>query len=136
MVRAGTWAARQADPQAEHAGVDSAPTALAVGRGYSRWAVHLAPARSSPVCTAASRGDDLKETIVDTITTALADSLRGERPREADRARPAVSARAARRSARRARAAATPASQIIQNRPYMHPACERAIIGYVDRKRG
>ena len=39
---------------------------------------------------------------MDTITTQLADCLHGERLREADRARLAVSARAARRSARRA----------------------------------
>ena len=51
---------------------------------------------------------------MDTITTQLADSLHGERLREADRARLAVSARAARRSARRACPAATPASRIIR----------------------
>jgi hypothetical protein len=67
------------------------------------------------VCTAASRGgDDLKENIMYTITTQLADSLQGERLREADRARLAVSARAASRSARRACPAATPASRIIR----------------------
>jgi hypothetical protein len=67
------------------------------------------------VCTAASRGgDDLKENIMDTITTQLADCLHGERLREADRARLAVSARAARRSARRACPAAAPASRIIR----------------------
>ncbi len=49
-----------------------------------------------------------------TITTQLADSLHGERLREADRARLAVSARAASRSARRACPAATPASRIIR----------------------
>lgn len=49
-----------------------------------------------------------------TITTRLADSLHGERLREADRARRAVRARAASRSARRARPAATPASRIIR----------------------
>ena len=49
-----------------------------------------------------------------TITTQLADSMHGERLREADRARLAVSARAASRSARRACQAATPASRIIR----------------------
>ena len=49
-----------------------------------------------------------------TITTRLADSLNGERLREADRARLAASARAARRSARRARPAATPAGRVIR----------------------
>ena len=48
-----------------------------------------------------------------TITTQLADCLHGERLREADRARLAVSARAASGSARRAWAA-TPASRIIR----------------------
>ncbi len=48
-----------------------------------------------------------------TITTQLADCLHGERLREADRARLAVSARAASRSARRACPAA-PASRIIR----------------------
>lgn len=67
------------------------------------------------MCTAASRGgDDLKENIMYTITTQLVDSLHGERLREADRARLAVSARAASRSARRACPAATPASRIIR----------------------
>ena len=47
-------------------------------------------------------GDDLKETIMYTLTTQLADCLHGERLREADRARLAVSARAASRPARRA----------------------------------
>jgi hypothetical protein len=78
-------------------------------------AVHPAAARSSPVCTAASRGgDDLEENIMDTITTQLADCLHGERLCEADRARLAVSARAARRSARRACPAVAPASRIIR----------------------
>jgi hypothetical protein len=49
-----------------------------------------------------------------TITTQLADSLHGERLREADRARLAASAGAARRSARRARPAATPARRVIR----------------------
>ena len=49
-----------------------------------------------------------------TITTQLADSLHGERLREADRARLAISARAASRAARRACPAATPASRIIR----------------------
>jgi len=49
-----------------------------------------------------------------TTTTQLADSLHGERLREADRARLAARARAASRSARRARTAATPASRIIR----------------------
>ena len=67
------------------------------------------------MCTAASHGgDDLKENIMYTITTQLADSLHGERLREADRARLAVSARAASRSARRGCPAATPASRIIR----------------------
>jgi len=67
------------------------------------------------VCTAASRGgDDLKETIMYTLTTQLADCLHGERLREADRARLAASARAASRSAGRACPAATPASRIIR----------------------
>jgi hypothetical protein len=48
------------------------------------------------------------------ITTQLADSLHGERLREADRARLAASTRPARRSARRARPAATPASRVIR----------------------
>jgi hypothetical protein len=67
------------------------------------------------VCTAASRGGDhLKETIMHTSTSQLADCLHGERLREADRARLAVGARAASRPARRAWAAATPASRIIR----------------------
>ena len=49
-----------------------------------------------------------------TITSQLADSLHGERLREADRARLTVSARAASRSARRACPAAAPASRIIR----------------------
>jgi len=49
-----------------------------------------------------------------TSTIQLADSRHAERLREADRARLAVSARAASRSARRVRPAATPASRIIR----------------------
>ena len=48
-----------------------------------------------------------------TLTTQLADCLHGERLREADRARLAVSARVS-RPARRACPAATPASRIIR----------------------
>lgn len=57
------------------------------------------------------------------ITTLFADSLHGERLREADRARLGVSARAASRSARRACPAATPASWIIR-RSSSGPRCK------------
>jgi hypothetical protein len=49
-----------------------------------------------------------------TITTQLANARHAEWLREADRARLATSARAARRSARRPRPAATPASRVIR----------------------
>jgi hypothetical protein len=49
-----------------------------------------------------------------TSITQLADSLHGERLREADRARLATRARAARRSARRDCPAATPARRVIR----------------------
>ncbi len=49
-----------------------------------------------------------------TITTQLADCLHGERLREADRARLAVSARAASGSGCRGCPAATPASRIVR----------------------
>jgi hypothetical protein len=65
-------------------------------------------------CEAASRGgDDLKENIMYTITSELANARHAERLREADRARLATSARLARRSARR-RPAATPARRVIR----------------------
>lgn len=60
-----------------------------------------------------------------TITTQLADSLHGERLREADRARLAASARAASRSARRGGRACTcvsaPRMRCVTCRPI--PAC-------------
>jgi hypothetical protein len=81
----------------------------------SRRAVHPAPAvRRQYERPPARGGDDLKENIMYTTTTQLADSLHGERLREADRARLAASARAASRSARRASTPATPASRIIR----------------------
>jgi hypothetical protein len=66
------------------------------------------------VYAARDGGDDLKESIMYTITAQLADCVHGERLREADRARLAVSARAAGRSARRASPAAVPASRLIR----------------------
>lgn len=60
---------------------------------------------------AASRGgDDLEENVMYTITIQLAESRHAEFLREADRARFAASARAARRT----RPAATPAGRIIR----------------------
>jgi hypothetical protein len=49
-----------------------------------------------------------------TLTTQLANASHAERLREADRARLAASARAARRSARRPRPAAAAASRVIR----------------------
>ncbi|HLX48970.1 MAG TPA: hypothetical protein VKS82_11610 [Streptosporangiaceae bacterium] len=55
-----------------------------------------------------------------TITFQLADCLHGERLREAERARLAAGARAARRSARRAHPVAAPARRVI--RAILRPA--------------
>ena len=69
---------------------------------------------------------------METITTQLADSLHGERLREADRARLAVSARAASRSARRACQAATPASRIAAARSQMTASSPRGIFSQAE----